>query len=571
MTEQEFTDYIKKHLAEAARKANINEEQERQKAFQKKISEKEMKAQKLLFNILLFTSIAVTAYSIISKTIPYLKLQIPFDFYIIGYALLIVVALIIYAIYLKSIGNVKIKKKIFFKVYTLKYLKNPFGLIIVLINFGFSGFRNIFFSQFQEYIFVILFTILFVASNVASISVFYDWFYQKFFTSLKVERISNEEHGILVLKSAFLSLLLYVGLVSPFYLGVIEPGIYKGSIEPEPYKIDHIYVEELKEGVADRQIGRQYYLEGRRSQNLGTIEGFNTALIFYRKSLELIPEFSTVYAEIAYSYASLGRINFTELQNTNKASDYYSKAKLVIDSAMNITSQNPTVTAVSSILAYFSGNRKDAIDFLTKTRDNAKLYGYSDKVILAMAFLEKRDIDKVKYFKAILEVEPDNAEILNFLGMAYYKIGNEGKAKEYFERTIRLSPKYIEASINMGLVNSDKEKIYADIIQRESEFQQVAKEYLTVYLIQKYLRLFYLILLLLIIIRVLYNSVKIYDINTGLMRTEKVQKVLKMYRIFVLICLAAFIITYLSFEGYIHFVNPINTFGHLFAVKFPFF
>lgn len=178
-----------------------------------------------VFWILIVVSISVFTYSLTSKLFPKLNLpDFPFYPYIIGYALLIIL--------------IQFKKFI------------PLFTIIALLNFGSPTFRGIFFSHFSSTIWTVVFTVMFIASNISSLLVLSSGLFLRFIPKKQqIDQMDIAKRGLVTLP---LTLALYFGLISPFYLGAIKPGPYSGHIEPEPYKIDHIYQEVLTATIADR-------------------------------------------------------------------------------------------------------------------------------------------------------------------------------------------------------------------------------------------------------------------------------------------------------------------------------
>ncbi len=58
--------------------------------------------------------------------------------------------------------------------------------------------------------------------------------------------------------------------------------------------------------------------------------------------------------------------------------------------------------------------------------------------------------EAIKYFEAVLGINPDNAEAHNNLGLAYMRLSRRAEAAEAFRRAIRINPDHADAHYNMG-------------------------------------------------------------------------------------------------------------------------
>lgn len=455
---------------------------------------------------------------------------------------------------------------------------SPLLLIVVLINFGVPSFRGTFFSHFGSTIWMIIVTIMFILSNIASLFIFFNSLVQR----LALPKSSSMKREIGILPSLFLTIVLYFGLISPFYLGTIKPGPFHKGVEPEIYRVDHVFEEVITAKSADRQTARQYLLDGKRKAALGNKAGFVDSIQFYKMALELIPNFSTSYAEMAYSYASIGRILKEAKDDSGLIKENFRMGREAISIAYKHNPDNPTVYGVKAILEYFMGNKDEAQNDLKRAISLAEEGGYSDRVLQAMAILEKKKKKKIEYLLGIqveMEKHTDNlelrdlyrnsAELHNLLGISYYQIGNKTKATLLFERAIRLNPKYGEAYLNLALVYStkDRPKLYKNATEKDPNFRHVANYYSKLWNVQKWLRRFYLFLLALFVVKLFIFSSRGFDPRTNTIRPEYLHRMKTMFLRYVLI----FICTYGIFELYIHILHPINTISHMFPVKFPFF
>lgn len=88
-------------------------------------------------------------------------------------------------------------------------------------------------------------------------------------------------------------------------------------------------------------------------------------------------------------------------------------------------------------------------------------------------FIKGKDLfNKGEYKKAIhqieqaLAIEPDYADIYNYLALSYSMIGNHNTAIQYFKSALSINPEYIDAHINLSI-------IYTEI----GKFKEAEKEY----------------------------------------------------------------------------------------------
>jgi tetratricopeptide (TPR) repeat protein len=81
-------------------------------------------------------------------------------------------------------------------------------------------------------------------------------------------------------------------------------------------------------------------------------------------------------------------------------------------------------------------------------------------LVSGLEFLEKKEYEKSQEkFKEVLQEIPDNAEVLNLLGIAYYKAKNLQTALQYLTRSIELNPSNSKALYNHGLALYDLHRI----------------------------------------------------------------------------------------------------------------
>ena len=75
----------------------------------------------------------------------------------------------------------------------------------------------------------------------------------------------------------------------------------------------------------------------------------------------------------------------------------------------------------------------------------------SERIDKAMAlFKERKYKEAIDAFSAVLETEPDNADVYNNLAVAYSCDGNFEQAENYFIKALELDPQLAQAYINLS-------------------------------------------------------------------------------------------------------------------------
>lgn len=485
-------------------------------------------------------SLVILCYSLLLKYFPQVKLpDFPFYAYIVAFSFLT-----FFIRFSKGSGTI--------------------FLFIIIGNFITPQFRNLFYSYFESTWSKIVFTILFVSSFVSLTNLFFTYFLNRYLP--KWGEITQNQLGVAALKSYFPTFILYFAVMSPFYLGAIKPGgdpsvkIAKVQVDPIFDSLTNLTIE-----TADVEIARQYFSDGKEAADLGTIEGLNHSVQFYQMAIELVPKFSTAYAEIAYSYGSIYRIKKSIDKNDPEAKVYLNKARVSIDAAKAQNPKNYTSYAVESIIDVITGNEKEAKSSLEEALKLAETSGSNERLLQAIAFNEKANIKSINYLITIKDkINPNSAELFNLLAVKYYKIGNPEKTKEMAERALLLSPKYDEPYFNLALVakkNKEKISIYDKIVGMKSDYASKAEHFKKLINWQFALKIIFWALFIFFFSRLSYLGLQVQQKKIN---PEKVGFML--IRNFVL-----FTVLFGGFELYIHYVQPVNSLTHLFPVNFPIF
>src|SRR5437773_12386730 len=62
-------------------------------------------------------------------------------------------------------------------------------------------------------------------------------------------------------------------------------------------------------------------------------------------------------------------------------------------------------------------------------------------------------------YRAILQVDPHQAQALHLLGLIAYQMGQHDRATEYMGQALRLKPDYAEAHNNLGVALQEQGKL----------------------------------------------------------------------------------------------------------------
>lgn len=484
-------------------------------------------------------SLAVLAYSLIIKYIPDAGLpSFPFFPYVLGFSFLVF-----------FIGNSR---------------SNAIFGILILVNFFTPHFRNVFYSHFDLGIMKFVFTLLFISSFFALTTLF-QLFYTNFLLP-KHKSITVKIYSVTVFKALVPSLILYFAVMSPFYLGAIEP-VSDKSVSVDKIQSDPIFdvLTSITSETADIEIARQYFSDGKEATSMGTVESLKHSIELYEMALVLVPEFSTAYAEIAYSYGSLYRIEKSKNKKSVSADEYMNKAILALDAAFHHNPNNYTSYAIESMLNYFTGNENAAKASINKAIKLMGDNGKNERILEAMSFLEKKKIQSLNYLITIQDrINSNSAEIHNLLAVKYWEVGNVEKTREMAERAILLSPKYDEPYLNIALTLEEKPQVleqYDKVIKMQSDYADLAVRFKKIINWQAVLKVIFWILFPFAAIQFLYMQGMVMQ---GNMAKEKMGS-------WVLRYMFVFGIVFGSFIIYINRIFPVDSLTHQFPIKFPFF
>ena len=571
-------------LFDAARlQAKLREQAE--KAMMEEVGRKLQQASNTLFAILAVVSVVAFAYSIASRLgigrhLP----SFPYFPYTIAYALFVALVVLVPAALLGTVPDSRINWSGFLQALMREHLIKPISwLFATFITLASPRFRGVLFSQMGGGIQNLLIPAVFLLASVVSLSVLTR-------PSARLFRVVAQEFaqkgadydGVKALRatlSGLGGLALFFGLLSPYLLGVVRPA---EVALPKAYALEQSYQEHITdEDVSRQQASRQHFVDGKRLAALGTRRGFVESIKHYEQASLLVPAFGTSQAERAFAHASIARIDSEANGRPVGEQDDYRLAVELLRSAESLYGTNPNFPAVSSILSHYAGNQKAAAASLAQARQVAEKAGVTDRVLQAMALVDPTPTARLGYLLSLRDnlpgrvSDPDlkdifanSAEVHSLLGLTYWQIGRYDLARPVLERAVRLNPDYAEAYLNLGLVDNPSERTahYA-MATRDPAFKVAAERYSVLATAQRWLRIFYLVLLAYLFIGLFRVSSR--EINAG--RAQISAEGISRGRRHVVRCLLTFAVTYALFELAVHAWGPPVSVMHAFPLMAPFF
>jgi Tfp pilus assembly protein PilF len=84
----------------------------------------------------------------------------------------------------------------------------------------------------------------------------------------------------------------------------------------------------------------------------------------------------------------------------------------------------------------------------------------NNEIQLAFNYYQAGDIQRAeKICKELLRYQPENADILHFLGIIYYQLGNADLSIIYIKKALLINPNFADAYYNLGVVLHKKNKL----------------------------------------------------------------------------------------------------------------
>jgi TolB-like protein len=214
------------------------------------------------------------------------------------------------------------------------------------------------------------------------------------------------------------------------------------------------------------------YLRGRKSRQQKDLEGFNNALKFLNEAIELDPEFSLAYAEIAFTYVLMGWFCLTLVNDKLKEKIiFYAEKALKLD-------RNGSDAYIALALAWelIDNNQIKAEEFARKA---THLNPGSSEAMLEYGFI----LGRMGQFKSAMEkmesaiiLDPLSIMAHNGIGYLLYYQGHFKSAIKRMRYILDMDPNFFPAKFIISLSLTELE----DYEEALKELENCPQTYLTV-------------------------------------------------------------------------------------------
>ncbi|HSE41584.1 MAG TPA: protein kinase [Acidobacteriota bacterium] len=187
------------------------------------------------------------------------------------------------------------------------------------------------------------------------------------------------------------------------------------------------------------------YLKGQFYRAKGTEEGYNTAIDYFKKAIELDPKYAPSYTGLAIMYGVLGNFGF------RPPNEVYPKSREVAEKALEI---DRGLAETHAVLGYIKANYdwdwegaeteyKRAIDLNPNSALGYDWYAYFLQV-------QNRFDESFIMRKKAVELDPISLVINTNMGSSLRIMGRLDEAVTHLRKTIQLDPNFYRAHVWLG-------------------------------------------------------------------------------------------------------------------------
>lgn len=188
----------------------------------------------------------------------------------------------------------------------------------------------------------------------------------------------------------------------------------------------------------------EYFIKGRNSYLLSTPRGYEDAINWYKKALEVDEKYAPAYAGLGETY-SLWE-GWKEQKGEKECGVFYDKSLeyglKAVELAPNLSHSHRALATIYYALGRYEEAEREAKEAVNINPNDAETY-----FILWKAMGKDPDSE---YIKRALDLNPNLLMAHNDLGTAYLAIGKYDNAVYHFRRAVEINPDSALAHNNLG-------------------------------------------------------------------------------------------------------------------------
>jgi len=209
----------------------------------------------------------------------------------------------------------------------------------------------------------------------------------------------------------------------------------------------------------------QLFLEGQYFRYQLTEESLQKAIKLFKSAVDIDPDYSPAWAELAYAYIwYAGVVSTASIEEANTLADHAIKMALSTDPNLAWAYFVRGTSRVFNKFDFKAGV-EDYRHALQLDPGNASLIAATGTGARVMGRLD----ESIRQYNAALELDPVMPEVLNFLGRAHWYSDHLNKAETTCRKTLDLSPKIAGGHYRLGLVLLSKGDLAAALAELEQE------------------------------------------------------------------------------------------------------
>lgn len=231
-----------------------------------------------------------------------------------------------------------------------------------------------------------------------------------------------------------------------FHRGYIDPETLQKKMERNKRLIELALEENSEDHSLWVYLGKTYLL----------LNDLNKAEECYRRAIDIVVEGNKRYSSLFFlqtAYIDLALLLF-ERDKIDEGIEFFNKA-------MGIDPNFPDTYYYMGMAYYNKGMFKEAYESFKKVFQvdaNKSLFsishlGFRGEITLTMLQATALQLglyrEAIRYGTKVLEINPQNAPVLNNMGVAYIALGERELGRRYFEKAILASPGFVKALDNL--------------------------------------------------------------------------------------------------------------------------